>query len=503
MNFARLMAKLSASAVALAASANAAAFNYTILPNTRCHNDVGQYHNNSAYANCESVCWSALSAPLFTFCPPGGADGCSTSDPSGPAPGTCWCFPLSSLSTCEASNGWTSGYFTPPPPPPPPPPPADWQRLIDAAQMKYTADPPEAIGEGYYPVVANGFLGFEVGPYTQAFVNSWPWRDAGSLKLAGVYTGYNWTTPSHRAQIPKLSDVTILREPGVNYANIGAAIDFASGVYYNRTLVVNGSSQCDDGTVVEQRFYAHRQLRELFVFEIRAYSNTSDPSWSGCTVPVSYKIGPNNGLGDTALTQSFAANGAAAVWAGNTTAPEEVDGPLRKLVVVFDAWAASGPSQLKFTPSAPLLSVRAVLRSDIDVTGAQSPSDVAAAAGATWSEYTTSYTPQQLLDSHTAAMTSLWQSGGVELGGNSSFAAVVNASLYDIVSSLRADYNFSTSPGGLATGAYAGHSVSSSALNVEQLWKSGGVNCSVWPLQQTSLARHVYVRSADFPMPFC
>ena len=41
-------------------------------------------------------------------------------------------------------------------------------------------------------------------------------------------------------------------------------------------------------------------------------------------------------------------------------------------------------------------------------------------------------------------------------GGLGAFTAgaVVNASLYDIVASLRADWNWSTSPGGLATGGY-------------------------------------------------
>lgn len=417
---------------------------------------MGQFHDVSAYEDCENICLSSADAPLFTFCPPSGADGCSPG--GGPAPGTCWCFPFSSLSTCESATSWTSGYFVPPPPPPPSPPPADWQPLIDAGNMKFTTDGPELIGEGYYPVVANGFLGFEAGPYTQPFVNSWPWRDAGSMKLSGVYSGYNWTSPSHRAQIPKVTDVTIPQAAGANYTSVGAAIDFQAGIYYNRTLIVGGLPGCDEGAVVEQRMYAHRSLRELFVFELRAFSNASSPSWGGCTLPVQWVIAPDVGLADTALTQSFTADGMAAVWSGTTTEPEEPGMPLRKLAVVFDAWAAAGPAQLVFTPAKPLLSLRAVLRSDVDVEGAQTPADVAAAAVATWRAYSSTYTPQQLLDSHVQAMESLWGSGGVELGGNASFAAVVNASMYDIISSLREGYNFSTSPGGLATGAYAGHS---------------------------------------------
>ena len=91
-----------------------------------------------------------------------------------------------------------------------------------------------------------------------------------------------------------------------------------------------------------------------------------------------------------------------------------------------------------------------MLRSDLDVEGAQTPGDVAAAAQATWETYT-AQSPAALLASHEAAMAALWASG-VELAGNASFAANVNASVYDIVSSLRADWNWSTSPGGIASG---------------------------------------------------
>ncbi len=82
---------------------------------------------------------------------------------------------------------------------------------------------------------------------------------------------------------------------------------------------------------------------------------------------------------------------------------------------------------------------------------------VAAAAAETWAAYSAQGSAA-LLASHTAAWRSLWAGGGVELAGNASFAASVNASLYDIVSSLRADWNWSSSPGGLGTGGYCGHS---------------------------------------------
>lgn len=430
----------------------------TVLNNTRCHNDIGQFHDIAGWASCSPLCMAKLSAPAFSFCSPASAPA------SCPVPnGTCWCF--TAAADCEASDGWTSGFE---PPAPPLPPPADWAAAIARGDMKFTADAADVIGPGYFPVVANGFVGFEVGPFTQLFENSWPWRDAGSLKMAGVYSGLNFASPSHRAQIPKVSDVTLLAPPGANVTAQGCAIDYRAGVYYNRTLVVGGLPGCADGTVIEQRAYAHRALRELFVFELRAFSAAGDPGWAGCTLPVAWAISPNvAALNDTALTQAPAGSPGAVAWSGTTLLPEEPGLPLRQLAVVFDAWAAAAPTSLIFTPAAPLLSLRAVLRSDLDVPGAQTPADVAAAAAATWATYAAE-SPADLLASHEAAMAQLWSSG-VELAGNASFAANVNASVFDIVSSLRADWNWSTSPGGLATGGYSGHSFWDMGAYIEEV----------------------------------
>jgi hypothetical protein len=417
--------------------------NWTILNNTRCVNDIGQYHNISSYLDCELICPSNLSAPLFSFCSVEEAPSCPTPTP------TCWCYPLSDLNQCSPSSGWISGYTQIPPSPPPP---SDWLPSINSGNMAFTSESPAEIGIGYYPVVGNGFIAFETGPFTQALVNAWPWRDAGSLKMSGVYSGKNFVDPSHRAQIPKISDLTIPAIQGSNITNLGCAIDFSTGVYYNRTLIY-GVNGCEDGTIIEQRTYAHRSLRELFVFEIKAYSLINPSSWSGCTVPVSWSISSNIPvLNDTALEQSISSQ--TVEWKGTTRVPEEIDLPLRMIALVFDSWPMQGGepvTELIFTPSVDTLSVRAVLRSDLDVQGATSPDDVAAVALTTWNEYT-AFGSDLLLQSHIDAWSTLWASGGVELAGNSTFAATVNASLYDIISSLRSDWNYSTSPGGLGTG---------------------------------------------------
>jgi hypothetical protein len=456
---------------------------WTLLPNTRCHNDIGQTHNVSSVAACEYACLGTDGCSLFTYCPPGGAPPDCVAGNGGPEPATCWLYPLSELPSCATDVGWTSGWTLPLPPRPPP---SDWAARIAQGQMAYTPAPPEEIGPGWYPVVANGNLGLEVGPFVQAFVNAWPWRDAGMFKLSGVYSGYNYTTPSHRAQIPRLTDVTLVRQvscgplshpahplccvtslpalhccsscqAGVYYEAIGVAIDWGVGIYYNRTLIVNGTpgASCDN-TIIEQRSYAHRALRELFVYEIRAFAADASRGWAGCSgLPVDWTL-DIAGLGDTLLNETLGSASVPTTWAGTTTVPEEPGLPLRSIAIAFDSWVALGPKDLSFTPTQPILSLHAVLRSDLDVAEGASPSAVAAAASNTWLQYA-SQTSEALLASHISAMASLWESG-VELTGNATFAASVNASLYDIVASLRSDWNWSTSPGGIATGGYSGHS---------------------------------------------
>ena len=334
--------------------------------------------------------------------------------------------------------------------------------------MKFSAASAAEIRTGYFPVVANGFLGLETGPFVQPFHDSWPWLDAGLMGLNGVYSGT--LAHSHRAQIPKLSDLSLVPESLASYAPVGCAIDFSTGVFYNRTRVVSGAAQCPGGTIIEQRTYAHRRYRELIVFEVRAFEEASGAG-ANCTVPVAWKVSPtatpaapHSGTAlDVNLTQTAQGGGSApTVWSGTTSFAEQKNGPVRSLAVAFSSIAASSTQQLRFDSTRPVTSVFGVHRSDLDVqpTGgtAASPQQVAAAAAATFREYTADgrNASATLFASHTAEMKRLWASGGVELEGNSSFAATVNASLYDLVSSLRADWNWSASPGGLGTGGYGG-----------------------------------------------
>lgn len=88
------------------------------------------------------------------------------------------------------------------------------------------------------------------------------------------------------------------------------------------------------------------------------------------------------------------------------------------------------------------------------------PTDPAAAAAhayaALLAQPATS-TPAALFASHSQAMADLWDEGRIEVGGNATLARIVNASLGALLGAVRANVTFSTTPGGLATNGYHGH----------------------------------------------
>lgn len=93
--------------------------------------------------------------------------------------------------------------------------------------------PSGGILPGYYPVVGNGYLALEVGPFVVPWVNSWPWKDAGSIHVAGVNNGQSFAGPmgpSHRAQIPNPLNPILLKEDSGSYTNVGSAIDYGETI---------------------------------------------------------------------------------------------------------------------------------------------------------------------------------------------------------------------------------------------------------------------------------
>lgn len=358
--------------------------------------------------------------------------------------------------------------------------PADWQALVRQGQMVWSPLAREAITPGAFPMVGNGNLALLAGP---AFImeNKWPWRDAGALKLAGVFNGRsfgpNKTIPSHRAQLPPVTDFHVVRYGNASYTPQGMAVDFSRGMILNRTHI-DSAEHVD--TVVETRLHAHQQYKSLLVFEVAAWPRTKRGSdWRGCDVELwrnltalspdatLVPINPPSPNGDD---DSHSHSGSFSfpqpfVWFGQTLVAEEEGLPLRRTAYAFDdlnstkgTWKEAERGELvrvSLKPPQARLSVVVAVRSDLDTEpdvelafemekrakanksrrtvgseGWKESAGFPPEATAAVRDWTAakSLGSEKLLANHVVAWHSMWaERGGLEIKGNASLAATINA----------------------------------------------------------------------------
>jgi len=293
--------------------------------------------------------------------------------------------------------------------------PAEWCEAYEQADLLFTQSEQDV---KYHPEVGNGFVATEVG--------------SDDMFAAGVFNGPAVSdNPSHRARIPAPLKLA------VDGAAVGAGLHLRSGAYLRRYTVGTAT--------VELRFYAHRARRSLMVVDV-----TTD-SQQGVEVGLSGFGGAAPSSDDFVWTASqiTAAGKSALVWAGETREAETADQPTTRVSVVLHT-APSGPVTVsKRTPISFVAAVRTSLESEDPEADAEEDWKQAVQKGA-----------DALYSEHTAAWARLWESG-VEITGRMDVARVVNSSQYYLLSSLRADAPYSTSPGGLAHGkthrGYLGH----------------------------------------------
>jgi hypothetical protein len=358
-----------------------------------------------------------------------------------------------------------------------PSPPSDWWPLVDHGDMVWTGDLPYPSGwltPGYYPVLGNGYLAVEAGPFVMPYVNSWPWRDAGSVHIAGLNSGQGFgngsVAPSHRAQVPSFINCVISQpESGENrtysrrknssFVNLGAAIDFYRATYFNRT-VVSIPGECEN-VLIEMRTYCHRSLRRLIVLEIEAKVVANGLPWNGpCRLPVAWDLESSNtsetGSSDLEdwVRHDGVAGGRAVSWtAVNRVQEEQGLPPTEVTMVVSSLLGLHAPTHLLFNSSGAIHRFIVSYATNISNDGNASSLEEAVTA---W-EAAEAMSSSALWREHQEAWAALWGTAGIEVAGNGSFAGVINSSLYDIASSMRYDWPWSTSPGGLGTNGYNGH----------------------------------------------
>jgi hypothetical protein len=343
-------------------------------------------------------------------------------------------------------------------------PPPDWAPIIARGDMAWTPQPPSNITPCYYPAIGNGFLAQVVGPLKGPAPPDY--GTCGYLFLAGVHNGPAYDPeehPSHRAAFPSFLDVTLRDDEPSSHPPTphGAAVDFARGLYLNRTTLDLPAS-CPD-TLVELRIFAHRLHRDLLVLQLTGSGGggggggPANTTWAGCpALPLLWTLDLDTTAVDAPATRTPTPPSSPLLYEATTLVPEVAGvSPLVHTAIAVSPWvgdaiAAGSAATVSLTPSAPTLTALIVARSNL------TDPDPAAAVLASFAAYS-ALSPDALLQEHLDAMEEVWASG-IEVLGNASFGALVNSSLYGIAAvSLRADVPLAPTPGGLSGNAYGGH----------------------------------------------
>ena len=140
--------------------------------------------------------------------------------------------------------------------------PSSWQRKIQQGNMIFSPTEPAGYPD-LLPTIGNGYVG--------GFVMDQ------SIYIAGIYNGIlldKVLDSCHRARIPSTNVATFscLSCPSTSQPNaVGFALDIEEGVYLRRFDFLNSDGHAIE---VEQAFYAHRFLKNLWISTI-SINNTS------------------------------------------------------------------------------------------------------------------------------------------------------------------------------------------------------------------------------------
>jgi hypothetical protein len=214
--------------------------------------------------------------------------------------------------------------------------------------------------------------------------------------------------------------------------------------------------------VLEQRWYAHRALRSLLVYEVELFAAGTGGDGNGPTAAAAAAaaactvvFGNCNGDNSQDMVTTLVSNTSAGVVASRstTTEPELPNMPITTVARVFRPppttlqLAAGKQNEQQF------LAVFTTSLSE-DTGGGSDPVGAAKAIYADCSGGGANATT--LKQTHVAAWAAL-HSSRIELAGDdetaSAVAAAVNSSMFYLLSAARVDWPFSTSPGGLANNA--------------------------------------------------
>ena len=286
---------------------------------------------------------------------------------------------------------------------------------------------------------------------------------------AGIFNGggVDASPVSHRARIPAMHAISAPGIPGP------AALNIRTATYYRRSYIDPGEpgSCTTTSTVsctnapgrvwVEQRWYAHRSLPSLLVMEVQILLNDSDngldsyaPTMRDDAPFAMLKLlnidgGPSSDINFTAVP--LAPDLPYGVKLGATAIPESINATTFRVAVLATTIPQNG--MVMFDAYSQTRAFLAVVRTSIET----ADEALVRAVEADFAAATDLAAQGTLWSTHVAEWAATIWGAGYE-SDRTDVARAVNTSLYAIVSSMRADRPFSTSPGGLAQDCYQGHS---------------------------------------------
>jgi len=289
--------------------------------------------------------------------------------------------------------------------------PSDWKLRISQGNMLFTSLEPS--NERMMASVGNGYVATVVG--------------SRSSFISGVYNGpaLSVINPSHRARIPSTSNISIKNLK----SNFGSALDLERSVFYRRLSVLS-----ENENIVEQRWYAHRTNRYLLVHEIHVNS----------TATISLELSLDSGPKSNDISFQFIEEmDNFLLYEGAIKVPEDSSSEKVNIAYAF----TKVPQNVLVNKSQTLYYITA-FRTSLD---SENPlKDVVSTYKDAWNHR------EVLLNEHINGWLQLWSSR-IEVEDNLQLAQAINSSLYYILSSIRSDWPFSLSPGGLASDGYNGH----------------------------------------------
>ena len=295
--------------------------------------------------------------------------------------------------------------------------PVEWQIQIDTLNAFYADDDTSPLNlEGYprdmyLPLLGNGYLSQEKGVRGD------------TMFVSGLFNNET-TSPSHRARIPAMFAITVDKTE-----TTGVLFDIEKARYTRRGQFSDNSSW------YELQWYAHQTHRSLYVMEMTVHKSSASNS---IDVILSNNAGSDST--DIAFVEKSSDNGIRVI-CGSTTIAETIESGTHEVCVANT-----------IVPSVMTINESNNHQTQVFIAAIRTALDSTDVEGDAKADYTTGMklaADGTLFNLHSQGWATLWENGIQVQGSRTDVGIAINASIYYVLSSVRADWPHGLAPGGL------------------------------------------------------